>query len=206
MEITQIAKSQTKESYSDDNSFWYKEFAIGKLDKEVERDEFVSKYGARELWTFSVPCVSMSRRVDIIDGKTSYRDWTYYWFCDGMFKAALSIVGDTGFENATSLNPVYDQAKEHAEKERNLRKELKELEDKITPYKYQRTSNLVAEYADRFTQELKDKKLYKKAMNNVAPVEIVNEIKSRLQGEYTAELNRINTRVDEIKAELEELK
>jgi hypothetical protein len=206
MEITQIAKSQTTESYSEDNAYWYKEFAVGKLDKESERDEFVTKYGARELWTFSVPCVSMSRRVDIIDGKTSYRDWTYYWFCDGIFKAALSIVGDTRFEDATSLNPVYDQAKEHAKKERNLHKELKELEDSITPCKYQRNSNLAAEYESRYTQELKDKRLTKKVLNNTAPVDVVNEIKSRLQSEYAAELNRINTKIDEIKTQLDELK
>jgi hypothetical protein len=205
MEITTIAKTQPKDSYSINNSQFYTEYAIGKVETEEEKDGYYKKYGVREIYGYRPAFVALRRRIDIIDNNIFSGDYDFMDVDNSPFRAACKF-GDSVFYTAISLNPLHNQVIDRSNKLTALQGELKALEDSITPCKFQRNSNLAAEYESRYTQELKEKRLTKKVLNNTAPVDVVNEIKSRLQTEYKAELNRINTRIDEIKTQLDELK
>lgn len=205
MTIKIIAISENRESWENENSFWYKEYAINELNTYQEKEEIVSKYGMREIYKYSNPCVSMWRRVDSSNGKIKIHDWNVMWCENGILKTALTLTEDY-YINGISLDPIHKKAIELIKLENSLKNELKQLEDKITPCKYEKYSPLLNEYLYKYESELKVKKLWRKAQNNKAPMEIISEIKNRLNNEYVEELNRINTRIETIQQQLEDLK
>jgi hypothetical protein len=202
--LTILAKTPEKESYSIEDCTWYKEFAIAQIDKEEERDDLVNKYGCREIWAYSVPCVTLRRRVDIINGEILPRDWDILDFGNGVYETA-SKHGDGDFYSAISLDPMHSQIVTRAATIRTLNKELQELKNRITPCKFMRVSLLADEYQNKLNSELKSRKLYRKAQNNEVNPNVLNSIKKPILEEYKQELNRINTRIEEIENELKEL-
>jgi hypothetical protein len=202
--LTILAKTAEKESYSMENCIWYKEFAVAQIDKEEERDDLVNKYGCREIWGYSVPCVSLRRRVDIINGEILPRDWDILDFGNGVYETA-SKHGDGDFYSAISLDPMHSQIITRAANIRTLRTELQELNDRITPCKFMRISPLADEYQNKLNSELKSRKLYRKAQNNEVNPNVLSAIKKPILAEYNQELNRITARIEAIEKELEEL-
>jgi hypothetical protein len=203
--LTILAKTAEKESYQIDNCTWYKEFAVAQIEHGEEKDDIVNRYGCREIWAYSIPCVSLRRRVDIIDGVISPREWDIMDFGNGVFETA-SKHGDGDFYTAISLDPMHTQIVTRVVTIRSLNKELQELKNRITPCKFMRVSPLADEYQNKLNSELKSRKLYKKAQNNEVNPNVLNSIKKPIIEEYYQELNRINARIEEIEKELEELK
>jgi hypothetical protein len=203
-DIILLAKSQLRDSNNFDGQF-YTEWAVKAIDKESERDNLVNKYGCHEIWGYSEPYISIRRRVDIIDNEYKYHDWDILDFGNGILETAKRIGDSTYYDNAISLNPIHIEIVNKSKKIYELQKELNDLEDMIIPHKFERLSKLASSYNYQYERELKSKKLYKKAMNNNAPKNIVDEIRDRIKLEYQKEYNTINNRIETIKEELKNL-
>ena len=201
-EVTVLARSKIRDY--DLNSKIFTEWGVREVDEE-EKEYLVATYGAREIYKFSKPFVSVRRRGKIINDYYSYNDWEVLDFADGRFKAGLSV-GDSEYYLAESVCPLHNQILGYTEIVNNLRKELKELEDQITPNKFQKHSNLLKEYQYKYDCALKKKKLFKKASQGLVEQSVIDEIRSPIVEEYKAEETKILTRIDEIKLKLEDLK
>jgi hypothetical protein len=108
MEITTIAKTQPKDSYSINNSQFYTEYAIGKVETEEEKDGYYKKYGVREIYGYRPAFVSLRRKVNIVHGFCYPCDWDFMDCDNSVFRAACKF-GDSIFYTATGLDPIYNQ-------------------------------------------------------------------------------------------------
>ena len=204
MKIITIARTEPKQSYSDDNVQWYKEYSVGTFESEKERDEFSEKYPYSDALEYITPHIAMRRRIDVAGGKETPREWEFFYAQGNIYDAALDI-GDTDFIHAKSCNPIHAQVLAYWAKINQLQDELERLRDSILPHKYQAKSNLAMAYNKKYDAELKNRKLYKKTMAGTAPKEVVDEIRNRLMGEYNGELKTIENRIEEIHDELKNL-
>jgi hypothetical protein len=199
-----IAKTQPRDSYQNVGEQFYTEYGISYVDKELERDELVKKYGCKELWGFFEPCTCVRRKVKIIENELFYGEWEVLDFGDGIIDCSRRF-GDSAYYSATSLHYVHEWEVERASRVYLLQTQLKNLEDEIIPNKFQRLSKLAAEFNDRYESELKSKKIFKKSQNGTAPAEVIDEIKTRLKLEYNIQLKTIEDEIEKIKTELKDL-
>jgi hypothetical protein len=204
MKTVTIAMTPTKDSMQYENQKFFTQYGIGYTENEQERDDLVKKYGCTELWKFSKPCLSLRRKVTITDDKQIYSDWDILDWADGEYECSKTF-GDSAFYTAISTDFIHVNAVKRANKLNILLKELNELDDIVTPNKFERLSKLSKKYNDLYDHELKSKKLFKKANNGTAPVEIIKEIRDRILAEYHAEENKINARIEDIKQEIKDL-
>jgi hypothetical protein len=204
-DITLIAKTALRESYTIKGCNWYTEYAIKSNLSQNEKEDIYNRFAMREIFGYLKPVVALRRRVDIINGETIPHEWDLMDVGKDA-KDAAEKFGDGAFYSGIGLSPLHAEIVERSNRISELNKELSYLEDQTIQCKYERRSKLQREYEDKFNQELKDKKIYKKFLSGIAPADLLKEIRNRLQGEYQAAYNKIDSRIEEIKAELAELR
>ena len=209
MKITYLAKTEPKMSYENERVMWYKEYALAQFDDEKERCNFAGKYHIPEVLNFLNPVVSMRRRLDVLDGITSYRDWDCLTIEKDIYAAALNI-GDSDYYKAKSLDRIHEQVIAYSNKYAELQKELTELNDKIAPHKHQSKSNLQEEHNDIFESNLKKNGVYTtylgKYQAGTPRQDKIDIIRKTVRLQYDVALARIVTRIDAIQKELSEIK
>ena len=195
-----LARSNYRESYSFNGRF-FTEWGIRKIDTQEKRDSLIGDYGVRELYRFSNPFVSVRRKVSVMDNYISYGDWEIIDFADGEVDASQCI-GDTQYYSAASLHPLHIEEVSRRNRISSLHAELRELEDRLVPHKFQKESNLKKEYREKYESELKSRKLFKKAEKGLLDPILVAAIKEPILAEYDAEESIISKRIAAIKLEL----
>lgn len=204
--IILIAQTQYKESWQTINLKFCIQYAIMPLHNENDKDLIVNKYGMREVYRFYNPYVALRRRVDNLNEVINNWEWELIDVRKNNFEAVLSFGDSSFYDNSTiGLDPLYQLVMDYCNKSRILKNELQQLEDNITPNKFQQKSNFELEYENKYIQELKDHRLYSKAMKDNAPKDIIDSIKNLIKIEMKNEYNRITNRIEAIKSELAEL-
>ena len=203
--IVYIYHSPMQDSWSNYGTKFYFEYAIQLVD-DSEKDDLYSKFGFKNVYTGKT-YKALKRRVNISsDNEISYNDWNLIDVCQSELKAALSF-SDSHYSNqsGTSLHYLYDESIRIHNKRHTLNQELENLQDLITPHKFQAYSNLQTIYRDKLNQALKDRRLYSKAQKGLVNSDIMAEIMNPIKSEYKNEYNRITARIEEIESELKEL-
>lgn len=206
MIITLLAVTQPKQSITNDNVIWYKEYAIGQFESEKERCEFGKKYS--NALNYLNPHVSMRRRVDVFSDGSVFWDWDYLTVEKDIYSAALNI-GDTDYYSAKSCNHIHEQVKLYSERMNSLQKELQDLENEIVPNKFARQSRLQGRYQSQYDAALKKNRLYSRVHCKSAGAvsdEKIDAIRLPIRKSYKCELEIINERISGIKKELAEMK
>lgn len=193
MNLTILAHTHEKESYQVDGLKFYTEYALGTL-TDKEKDFVAKKYNMSEIYGFENPVILLRRRVDIKESVITPWAWDILEDVDG-FEYGVECFGDSAYwHNAISDHPSHKNALERAEKRSKLSKEIDYIDRCL--------SSLYKDYRGKFEQELKDKRIYSKALKNEAPQNIIDEIKTRIQDEYKQEKESLETKRDELKKQL----
>jgi hypothetical protein len=208
MKITFLAKTAPKMSHENECCMWHKEYAVGVFSDENERGEYTKRF--RDAMDYLNPYFSLRRRVDVLDGVEIPREWEFLTFEKDIHSAALNV-GDSDYYKAVSLDRIHEQVKLYSTKMNSLQKELIELQDEITPHKFQRQSRLQEKYQSMYDAALKKNRLYSKVYGRAngggtAPQDKVDAIRNPIRAEYNSELELIECRISTIRRELEDMK
>lgn len=208
MIITLLAVTQPKQSITNENVVWYKEYSVGRFESEKERCEFGKKY--RDAMDYLNPHVSMRRRVDVLNGENTYWGWDYLTVEKDIYSAALNI-GDSDYYSAKSCNHIHEQVKLYSEKMNSLQKELQSLESEIVTHKFAAQSRLQQKYQSQYDASLKKNRLYSKVYGRAegggsVPQDKIDAIRLPIRKAYNNELETINNRIDKIRQELSDMK
>jgi hypothetical protein len=202
-EIIILARSKPRDSHNFDGQF-FQEWGIQKVDTIAQVNELVNKYGCHEIWGFKNPYITIRRRVDVENGIQKPWEWDILDFANGELDAANTF-GDGAFYTAEGLHPLFFTITEYRLKITTLRIELTELENQITPNKFERQSLLESDFKHKYETALKTARLSKKVSQGIADPEKVKAIREPLQKEFMEEKTRIQNRIEEIKKELASL-
>lgn len=204
MEVIQICKTKTRESWVEVNEIFWFEYAAGINLTYEEREAYRQKYGYLTNLLSPDTTLQLRRKVkqngenlefcawDLIDVVRNLREAVYY-------------MGDSDCWSGEGLHPLFEEMKTIRAEVDALIDEQEKLEDQITPAKFSRYSPLAEEFNARFEAALKEKRLFSKAQKGEVKPKVLAAIRNQIQEEYRAALNKITARLEEITTRLEEL-
>ena len=203
--ITILAQTNPKQSFSEQDTILYTQWAIQKVESQEERDNLVSLYGCREIYKYLDTYVSLRRvvRENSITGELNHREWDILDFSPNPFEAAK--MGDSHYYTSKSLDVLHTRVVEWRNKYISITDKLQSLKNQITKTDRFSIAPLDKEYRDRYDKELKSRKIYSKAQKNQANPTVINDIRESLQKDYQIEYANIIFNIDALEIELEEL-
>ena len=198
-----LAHSPITESCVEENTLFYTQWGIGEIESEQEKDDLVSKYACREIYSFSYVFVSMRRRVKIQNDIEIPSDWNILDFSPNRFEAAK--MWDTAYRNAKSLHPLHNRIVKWFENIAQAKLEFVDLNKRITPAGFFKDIPLYVEYGEKYQAELKKRKLFSKAQKGLVDEKILDEIKKPLKEVYNQEYASTIKRIEELENQIKSL-
>jgi hypothetical protein len=206
MNIVILCKTKIKDSWVESGMKFYREYGVFTDLTNTERDHYAnSPFNMRELYKWSLPVITASRKVTLKGENRLDGQWVLYDGFENIQSAAMGFGDSEYWFNSESVNDIHVQAIEKNNKVESLRHECEELEDLVNKTWLRGSTKLIDKYNELYYSELKSKKLYSKAKNGNAPKDKIEEITNRLKPEYEKELSDIQSRMDQIKKEIEEI-
>jgi GGDEF domain-containing protein/DNA-binding transcriptional MerR regulator len=193
-----IARTAPRESYSTEGGEFYTEYAIKRL-KGVEIDEYVSKYGVRELYKYIEPYVTLRRRVDAREGIVTPSEWDLLDVADGPFDAAN--FRDGWYLEAESVDPLHEAFKNY----RSLEVELNKLRDYVKEDRSGK-SPIKTEFNELYIDRLRQSRLLKKANEGTAPPDKIKAIADEFKSQFDVKKQEVEARISELEQEMEGIK
>jgi hypothetical protein len=200
-----ICKTKIKDSMSEVNTRWYKEYAVFVDLTNEDFDHYSIQFGMNELYNWSTPVITASRKVTLTGENRLDGQWTLYDAFENIESASMGFGDSDYWFNAESVNKLHSQAVEKNNKMESLKKEYEGLEDLIKKTWLRESTKLIDKYNDLYADELKSRKLYSKAKKGNVPQNVIDEITSKLKPLYEKELSQIENRMIEIKKEISEI-
>lgn len=201
-----LCKTKIKDSMSEENTRWHKEYAVFVELTNVEIDHYAnSPFGIRELYNWNAPVITASRKVTLTGENQSFGQWTLYDAFENIQSASMGFGDSDYWFNSESVSSIHTQAVSKNNVLNTLRSEYEGLEGIVKETWLRKSTKLKDKYNELYTNELKSRKLYSKAKNGNAPQSAIEEIQAKLQPEYEKELAEITERMTQIKKEMSEV-